>query len=283
MHRRRRLFLIPAVALATVGPGVFWTVSARRHGVEESIPAHGFSPVSGPKLSANDPAGVPSGVRQEPEGSLPVDGGREFDERPNRPPSPPAMGRVSGRNEGSGRQGRNGSHVSTDARKVTAAGKKGAPRLAEGAPHPDPAALDSPGPGAPLVVPYRVDDPGQAATIPAVLAAESEDTGDVPIGIQTDMRKGVAILVAVGEGSDKAIEAFMGWRLADAFVERVATGTGDPADPVYQRQWAEAQEESDAAMRASLGGHIWLAKHREAHHQAWRESGPAAEKGTGVR
>lgn len=57
-------------------------------------------------------------------------------------------------------------------------------------------------------------------------------------------------------------------RLTETFVARVAEGSADPRDPEYQQRWLEAQEESDARLRASLGGHAWLQHHQDAHRSA---------------
>jgi hypothetical protein len=98
--------------------------------------------------------------------------------------------------------------------------------------------------GPPLRVPFSLIDPGQPATIPAVLAGEGPGTS-----------------LALEAAAEKA-------HLADAFIARVAEGSDDPRDPAYQRRWMEAQEESDVRMRASLGGHAWLTHHQNAHRGA---------------
>jgi hypothetical protein len=97
---------------------------------------------------------------------------------------------------------------------------------------------------APLRVPFSLIDPGQPATIPAALGAGEADDRVTPEGVVEQVR------------------------LTESFVARVAKGSGDPRDPEYQQRWLEAQEESDARMRASLGGHAWLQHHQDAHRGA---------------
>jgi hypothetical protein len=59
--------------------------------------------------------------------------------------------------------------------------------------------------------------------------------------------------------------------LASRFLHDIEGGSNDPTDPAYQHRWLEAQVESDARLRASLGGHAWLKLHQEAHQQAQLE------------
>jgi hypothetical protein len=99
-------------------------------------------------------------------------------------------------------------------------------------------------PPPPLSVPFSPIDPGRPATIPAVLGEGEPD------------------VLLTAEGIDEMA------RLTETFVARVADGSGDPRDPQYQRRWSEAQEESDAHLRASLGGHAWLKHHQDAHRSA---------------
>jgi len=93
----------------------------------------------------------------------------------------------------------------------------------------------------PLTVPYSFFQPTIPATLPAALAG-----------------------AATGLDETGAAETA---RLTDAFLEQITGGSEDPRDPEYQRRWAGAQEESDARMRASLGGHAWLDRHREVHRE----------------
>jgi hypothetical protein len=93
-------------------------------------------------------------------------------------------------------------------------------------------------------VPYSPLDPSIAATLPAALAAVPE-TADLDQA-----------------GTDETA------RLAGDFFRRIRGASEDPQDSAYQQRWLEAQEESDARMRASLGGQAWLDHHREAHRQA---------------
>jgi len=54
-------------------------------------------------------------------------------------------------------------------------------------------------------------------------------------------------------------------RAADLFLAQLAGVTDNPADALRQQRWLEAQEASDARLRASLGGHAWMALHRDAN------------------
>jgi hypothetical protein len=66
--------------------------------------------------------------------------------------------------------------------------------------------------------------------------------------------------------------------LASRFFHDIEGVSNDPTHPAYQHRWLEAQVESDARLRASLGGHAWLKLHQEAHQQAQRDQsaeGPA--------
>lgn len=98
-----------------------------------------------------------------------------------------------------------------------------------------------------LAVPYSPFDPSLPATIPAALAWMPPNTVD--------------------DGSAAEMT-----RLATTFLERVEGGTDDPLNPAYQEEWVRAQEESDARMRASLGGQAWLNHHREAHQHAAQQA-----------
>ncbi|MFN0128990.1 MAG: hypothetical protein ACKV19_20140 [Verrucomicrobiales bacterium] len=113
---------------------------------------------------------------------------------------------------------------------------------------PPRAALDEPFSAPLLVVPYAVGDPAYPATIPAVLAD--------------------AVLLVANE---PAIAAEVN-RVEAAFLDQIAGGSEDPLDPEFQQRWLEGQEASDARLKASLGGHAWLDRHREVHRQA-REGG----------
>jgi hypothetical protein len=59
--------------------------------------------------------------------------------------------------------------------------------------------------------------------------------------------------------------------LGNRFLHDIEGASNDPTDPAYQHRWLEAQVESDARLRASLGGHAWLKLHQEAHQQALRD------------
>lgn len=96
-----------------------------------------------------------------------------------------------------------------------------------------------------LVVPYAPGDPEHPATIPAVLA-------DV---VPTPVTSDPAMTTEVNQ-----VEA--------AFLNRIVSGSEDPLDPEFQQRWLEAQEESDARLKSSLGGHAWLDRHRAVHRQA---------------
>ena len=96
----------------------------------------------------------------------------------------------------------------------------------------------------PLFVPYSPLDPSAPATLPAALAAGSPDVS-----------------------ADSALVAETA-RLTRTFFQSIDGFAQDPHDTDYQNRWFQAQEENDARMRASLGGHAWLIHHREAHRQA---------------
>jgi hypothetical protein len=95
--------------------------------------------------------------------------------------------------------------------------------------------------GPPLTVPYSFFQPTMPATLPAALADAATSLDEV--------------------GAAETA------RLTDTFLEQITGGSEDPRDPEYQRRWAAAQEENDARMRASLGGHAWLDRHREVHRE----------------
>jgi hypothetical protein len=102
------------------------------------------------------------------------------------------------------------------------------------------------GTGPPITVPLSATDPTVAATIPAVLAETSANSG-----LSETELAGVA-------------------KLAEEFVAKVTGGSQNPQDPARQQRWAEAQAESDIQMRARYGGHAWLNYHQEAYRQALR-------------
>ena len=54
-------------------------------------------------------------------------------------------------------------------------------------------------------------------------------------------------------------------RTTNAFFSHLDGTAEDPSDTLRQQRWLEAQEGSDARLRASLGGHAWMALHREAN------------------
>jgi hypothetical protein len=99
----------------------------------------------------------------------------------------------------------------------------------------------------PLIVPFSPGDRSTPATIPAAMAAttESSTTSATP----TDPHAVVH-------------------NLASRFLHDIEGASNDTTDPAYQHRWLEAQVESDAHLRASLGGHEWLKLHQEAHQQA---------------
>jgi len=113
----------------------------------------------------------------------------------------------------------------------------------------DKATLPAPSPHpptdlAPVVVPFSILAPSEPATIPAALAAELANTPFTE--------------------TEQAEVA----RLTDAFFRDLTGSIEDPTDSDYRQQWQQAQEESDARMRASLGGQAWLLRHREVHREA---------------
>lgn len=97
---------------------------------------------------------------------------------------------------------------------------------------------------APLLVPYSPLDPPAPATLPAALAAGPPDVS--------------ANSALVAETA----------RLTQTFFQSIDSFAQDPHDTDYQHRWLQAQEENDARMRASLGGHAWLIHHRDAQRQA---------------
>jgi hypothetical protein len=90
-----------------------------------------------------------------------------------------------------------------------------------------------------VVVPYSLLDPSVPATLPAAVAEQSP-----------------------AEDPDPALATSM-THLSERFFQQIGDHTADPHDTAYQRRWLEAQEEIDARMRASHGGHAWLNYHRE--------------------
>lgn len=127
------------------------------------------------------------------------------------------------------------------------AAERPSPIHSEASPNPDlvdSAQVARGGAGPPISVPLSPLDPTVAATIPAVLAEISADSG-----LNETELAGVA-------------------KLAEEFVAKVTSGSQHPQDPAHQQRWAEAQAESDTRMRARYGGHAWLKHHQEAYRQA---------------
>jgi hypothetical protein len=93
-------------------------------------------------------------------------------------------------------------------------------------------------------VPFSSADGTAAATIPAALAEIEPEAS-----LTEAEREGIA-------------------QLAEEFVAKTEGGSQDPRDPVHQRRWANAQEESDIQMRARYGSHAWLIRHRDAYRKA---------------
>lgn len=113
----------------------------------------------------------------------------------------------------------------------------------------------------PVRVPYASVEGGEIATIPGALAPGV----DIPFIAGEDASASSATKDQPGSPLVRETAVAEVDRAADIFLAHLAGIPDDPANALRQQRWLEAQEASDARLRASLGGHAWMALHRDAN------------------